>query len=107
MIRFRRGTSLLNKVVKTFERAVADLDVAIAQIEEQRQQVLVESREMVEKNRRAEEELAEKQRLQAYELRGRNQARENDAYMAEYSLYLDGLRAQEVRKNIAALVAAE
>jgi hypothetical protein len=37
VIRFRRGTALLTNVIKTFEKSVADLEVARQQISAKRQ----------------------------------------------------------------------
>ena len=51
MIRIRRGTSLLNKVVKNFERATADLEVAAQQIEAKRQKTV---EQLAKLERRAE-----------------------------------------------------
>lgn len=96
MIRFRSGTSLLNKVVKQFNQAIADLDVAAQQIEEKRQNTLDKIDANTERYDEAKARLHDK-----------HVAIESKLDEQEYALYLASLKAQTVRNNIAALVGAD
>lgn len=96
MIRFRRGTALLNKVVKQFDQAIADLEAAYQQIEEKRQSTL----DQIDANN--QQYIAAQARL-----REKHVAIEDKLDAKEYELYLASIKAATVRHNIAALVGAE
>jgi hypothetical protein len=84
VIRFRRGTALLNSVIKTFEKSVADLEVASQQIDAQRQKT-------VEKRQAAWDKYI---------------ALETQTYEAESVLAEAQYRARQVANNIAKLIAS-
>lgn len=106
MIRFRRGTALLNKVVKQFDQAVADLAVAQEQIENQRIATLTAVRTKTAKNVAREQKLRElTSRIQSW-FANRNSTAEDQLYKREQKLYAAYQRAGIVRDNIAKLVGA-
>lgn len=117
MIRIRSGTSLLNKVVKQFDQAVADLELAQEQIARQRATILAAARSKNDRNMDREyalERMVDKlrakvvyltERLIAWHER-RNVAAEGKLYAQEYKLFLAEKRAATVRANIAKLVGA-
>lgn len=96
MIRIRRGTSLVSKVLKQFDQAVADLAVAAEQIEAKRQKTVDKMTKQTEKHQ-----------AKLAELRAKNNATLGKLNSEEYELYLAGRRAETVRQNIAKLVGAE
>lgn len=85
MFRFRRGVALLNKVVKTFDKAVEDLEVAVI--------------DMNVKQDKLDERL--------WEAREKHAQYEEENYSDWQVLQDAKQRALTVRKNIAALVGAE
>lgn len=85
MIRFKRGAALLEKVVKTFEKAIADIDQALADMEAREYALNVEHEEI---------ELA-------YETAS------DKNYSAWQANQAARQRALTVRSNIAKLVGAE
>ena len=106
MIRIRRGTSLLNKVVKQFDQAVADLEIAAKQIEAKRLATLEKVRATVERNKDRERALRNKHEAQQQKFGDKNVLAENKMYIKESELYAAAARAQAVSKKIAALVSA-
>jgi predicted nucleic acid-binding Zn-ribbon protein len=59
MIRIRRGTALLNKVVKQFDQAVADLEVAAKQIDDKQEKKRAKLRARYEAYRAYEAQVSE------------------------------------------------
>ena len=113
MIRFRTGTSLLNKVVKQFDQAVADLQLAEQQIQQQRTATLTAARAASETNMEREDRLDDlvykiqmKLSRIAVWYSQRNVAAEGALYDKEQQLYRAQVRANTVRANIAKLVGA-
>lgn len=82
MIRIRRGTALLNKVVAQFDKAVADLDAAVEHIEASQSKQITKISQQHQKHNEALDKLHAK----------------------EEELYGAGVRARTVRANIAKLV---
>lgn len=85
MIRFRRGAALLNKVVKTFDKAVDDLEVAVLDMN-------------------AKQDKLDDQLWRAREKHARFEDENYDKWQA---LSAAKTRALTVRANIARLVGAE
>lgn len=106
MIRIHRGTSLLNKVVKQFDQAVADLAVAQQQIEQDRISTLNAARDLSEQNTEREDWLQYQLERFLQWYTNRNVAAEGKLYEHEARLHIASLRAQTVRQNIAKLVGA-
>ena len=106
MIRFRRGTSLLNKVVKQFDQAVADLDVAITQIEEKRLATLEKARNTTSKHFEKVRTLVAQHEQKLDDLAAKHDAKTDAHYDKEEELYRAKVRAETVRANIAKLVGA-
>lgn len=83
-IRFRRGTALVTKVLKNFDRAIADLELAAADIHEDRARKAV---------------VAENNRQWYLAIQARHA-------MEDLALKQAAVRADRVRSNIEALVAS-
>lgn len=100
MIRFRSGISLLSKVLKTFDSALADLDVAVEQMEAQ-------STAEVEKRITLREKLYQKTaKLEAKidAVHEKAVAQVEASYQRDDELLAAIRRAEKVRQNIAALI---
>jgi hypothetical protein len=95
VIRIRRGTALLNKVVKQFDQAVADLEAAAQHIEDKRLKTL---------DKITDKQLAHMDTLAG--IQAAHDAKQAKLNADEYALYLAGKKAQTVRDNIAKLVGA-
>ena len=93
MIRLRRGTALLNSVVKTFETAVADLDTAIEQISEKRVKTLAKVHDADAKH---EAKIAR--------MNDDHTSKRGALFSQEDELWTAQTRATAVRANIAKLV---
>lgn len=106
MIRLIRGTSLLEKVVKQFDQAVADLQVAYEQIEEKRQQTNEKARAKAERNQAREKAMREKHAEKEQAFYTGNVLAEGKLYSKESQLYAASQRALAVSRKISALVSA-